>query len=512
MALSWGGKRARGGVDEALLGGEMAAVDLGSNSFHMIVARMVEGELQVVDKRREMVRLASGLSESNELDDSARERALSCLERFGQRLSTLPRGAVRAVGTNTLRKAKDSRNFIRQAEAALGHPIQVIAGREEARLIYLGVSQSTPTDGGQRLVIDIGGGSTEFIIGEGFNSLHRESLHMGCVSYSQRFFPDGVISRKALRKAELAGHLEILRIASHYRDLGWQAEVGASGTIKAVAEVVRENGWSEGRITLDSLYELRQAMLKCGSIEALVLPGLSPERRPVFPGGVAVLTAAFEALEIEGMTVSDGALREGLLYDLLGRIRHEDVRDRTIAKLQERYRIDRGHAGRVEATALECLRQLVTTCELPGDEHFHHLAWAARLHEMGLAISHSGYHKHGAYLAANSDMTGFSRQEQDILAALIHVHRRKLRMECFQELNDSEVVWRLAVLLRLAVILHHSRADQPLPPFELTYKTGKRRFRISFSDGWLDAHPLTRADLKEEARLLKGAGLALKFS
>jgi exopolyphosphatase/guanosine-5'-triphosphate,3'-diphosphate pyrophosphatase len=274
--------------------------------------------------------------------------------------------------------------------------------------------------------------------------------------------------------------------------------------------VVRRNGWSDGDITLDSLYDLRAAMLDCGHIGKLSLDGLNAERAPVFVGGAAVLTAAFEALEIERMSVSEGALREGLLYDQLGRIRHEDVRDRTIAKLQERYLVDREHAKRVEATALECLTQMSSFCALPGDEHFSLLSWAARLHEAGLAISHSGYHKHGAYLLANSDLTGFSRQEQDVLAVLVLMHRRKLRRDALEKLGDPEMVWRMAVLLRLAVLLHHSRSAEPLPPFTLSYKAGKQRFRLTFPAHWLEQHPLTRADLKEEAGRLKAAGLSLK--
>jgi len=491
--------------------GGIAAIDLGSNSFHMIVARIVDGELQVIDKDREMVRLAAGLNEDMELDAGARERALNCLRRFGERLSAVPQGSVRAVGTNTLRQARDSAAFIREAEAALGHPIQVIAGREEARLIYLGVSHSTPSDGGQRLVIDIGGGSTEFIIGEGFTTRHRESLRMGCVSYSRRFFPDGEITRKALRKAELSAHLELLSIAGRYRDIGWREAIGASGTIKAVAEVLQTNGWSERGITLDSLYRLRKALLKKGHSDRLDLPGLNPQRAPVFVGGVAVLTAAFEALEIDEMNVSDGALREGLLYDMLGRIRHEDVRDRSITQIQERYQVDREHAARVETTARDCLEQMAAFCGLPGDEHFQLLGWAARLHEVGLAISHSGYHRHGAYLVANFDMTGFSRQEQDILAALILMHRRKLRMEGLDGLENPEVVWRLAILLRLSVLLHHNRSNKPLPAFTIGYTPQKRRFKVCFPDDWLEQHPLIRADLKAEAALLKAAGLKLKF-
>ncbi|CAK0774741.1 Exopolyphosphatase [Gammaproteobacteria bacterium] len=493
----------------------MAAVDLGSNSFHMIIARVVEGGLHTLDRMREMVRLGGGLDAEGNLDTASRVRAIACLERFGQRLRGMPAGSVRAVGTNTLRQARNVDAFLRQAREALGHPIEVIAGREEARLIYLGVSHSLPDTSGNRLVIDIGGGSTEFIIGEGFEPKHRESLVMGCVSYSLRFFPQGVLTAAAMRAAETAAAQELQIIRPRYRTIGWQTAVGSSGTINAIHAILSANRWSSDGITLQGLQTLRQALLAAGSMAALNLTGLPPERVPVLPGGVAILIAAFENLGIEHLTVSDGALREGLLYDLLGRLLDEDVRDRTIRALMRRYHVDLSQARRVESTALALLAQGGVGCghTLPVDEHRHMLSWAALLHELGLTIAHSGYHRHGAYVVANSDMPGFSRPEQQFLGALIRGHRRRLPMELFEALPEGyfEVGWRLCVILRLAVLLHHSRNHSALPKVGLRFKPEKRSLRLSFPEGWLDCNPLTRADLEGEVSYLKAAGVRLRI-
>ena len=494
----------------------MAAVDLGSNSFHMIIARVVEGGLHTLDRMREMVRLGGGLDEEGNLDSASRVRAIACLERFGQRLRGMPAGSVRAVGTNTLRQARNSNAFLRQAREALGHPIEVIAGREEARLIYLGVSHSLPDMPGNRLVIDIGGGSTEFIIGEGFEPKHRESLVMGCVSYSLRFFPQGILTLAAMRAAETAAAQELQIIRPRYRGIGWQTTVGSSGTINAIQDILYANHWSSDGITLQGLQTLRHTLLAAGNLSALNLAGLQPERIPVLPGGVAILTAAFESLGIERLAVSDGALREGLLYDLLGRLLDEDVRDRTIRALIRRYHVDLSQARRVERTALALLAQggEGTGYVLPIDEHRHTLSWAALLHELGLTIAHSGYHRHGAYVVDNSDMPGFSRPEQQFLGALIRAHRRRLPIELFEALPDGrfEAAWRLCVLLRLAVLLHHSRShDSTLPEVSIHFKPDKRSLRLSFPEDWMDCNPLTRADLEGEVAYLKAAGIKLRY-
>jgi exopolyphosphatase/guanosine-5'-triphosphate,3'-diphosphate pyrophosphatase len=490
----------------------IAAVDLGSNSFHMIIARLMVGQPQVLDRMREMVQLAAGLDRHHHLSQEAQGRALACLERFGQRLRSLPPGSVRAVGTSTLRQARNAAGFIAAAQRALGHPIEVISGQEEARLIYLGVAHTLPAQEGRRLVIDIGGGSTECIIGERFEAQHRESLRVGCVIVSRHFFPKGALTSRHMRDAETAARLQLLGLEGRYRAIGWQDCAGSSGTIKAVQAILLANGWSEDGITLDGLCRLRDAVLEAGNVSRLELPGLRPERAPVLPGGLAILLAAFESLGIERMQVSEGAMREGVLYDLLGRIQHEDVRDRTIVQLTERYHVDAAQAARVEKTALECLAQVAQAWGLMNEEHRQILGWAARLHEIGLAIAHSGYHKHGAYLAQYSDMLGFSSQEQQVLAALIRMHRRTFVRSAFQSLPGvwKEPAWRLSVLLRLAVLLHHSRSPEPLPEFKLS--VSDRTIELKFARGFLAHHPLTLADLKEEADYLRSAKLRLKVS
>ncbi|MEW6354641.1 MAG: exopolyphosphatase [Pseudomonadota bacterium] len=484
----------------------LAAVDLGSNSFHMIIARVAQGRLHVLDRMRETVRLAAGLDKKNTLRPNAQKRALNCLQRFGQSLRGLPPDSVRAVGTNTLRVAQNSANFLRTAQRALGHPIEIIGGHEEARLIYLGVARSLAPDAKRRLVIDIGGGSTECIIGEGFRPLHMESLPLGCVGATLKYFPRGVIDRAAFARAEIAALQELQPIAARYRALGWQMSIGASGTVKAVLDVVQAQRWSDNGITLASLRKLRKRLFAAGHVRRLKLAGLRDDRLPVFPGGVAILLAVFESLGIKRMLYSDGALREGLLFDLLGRIRHEDIRDATVTNLCARYHVDMRQAARVERTALHCLQQ--TNLQRHADA----LRWAARLHEIGLAVSHSQYRKHSAYLVENSDMPGFSRPEQQLLTVLILGQRGKFPLINFQTLPDDlgKTAQRLCLLLRFAVLLNRSRSAQPPPKFtvQLTAKT----LRIKFPRGWLAKHPLTKADLEQEKLYLKPAKINLRIS
>lgn len=489
----------------------VAAVDLGSNSFHMIVARVLNGQLHVLDRLQEMVRLAAGLNEQNRLDKASRKRALECLSRFGERLRSMPPGAVRAVGTNTLRRARNSGKFITQATRALGHPIQIISGQEEARLIYQGVARNLPDNGEQRLVLDIGGGSTEIIIGRQLETLLTESLYIGCVGLSSRYFSRGRISPRAWRRAEIAAQLELQPVAAQFRAHAWQTAYGSSGTVRAVGTILQARHWSETGITLESLYRLREALLAAGHVRQLKDFGISPERSIVLPGGVAILIAAFEALKIERLQVSDGALREGLLYDLLGRFRKEDVRARTIAGLSARYQVDRAQAERVTQTARYCFTQLAEAWAL-NEEAGQALEWAARLHEIGLAIAHSKYHRHGAYLVQHSDLPGFSWQEQQLLATLIRVHRRRFTPGIFEDLPKAQLRTgrRLAVLLRLGVLLHRGRTDTELPLFQL--QAAKNSLSVKFPRAWLARHPLTREDLRQESVFLKAAGMRLRFA
>ena len=489
----------------------IAAIDLGSNSFHLIVAKTDEDNFRVVDRMREMVQLAAGLDGDNNLTDNAIERATDCLERFGERLRDLPQNAVRVVGTNTLRKARNVFSFIAQAEAALGHSIDIISGYEEARLIYLGVAHGLDDEAEQRLVMDIGGGSTEFILGRRFDPLYMESRHMGCVSHSHAFFADGRIEAQNMRAAEIAALQELESMQERYRRVGWQSVIGTSGTILSIRDIVIAQGWSEEGITPAALAQLRQAMLDAGHLDALELNGLSVKRRPVFPGGVAILVAAFDALRIECMRVSDGALREGLLYDLLGRIHSEDVRERTVGELTQRYRIDLEQSERVRQTAETLLEQIADSWELNAEEYRRMLRWAASLHEIGLSISHNQYHKHGGYLLRSLDMPGFADGEQRRLAVLVRGHRRKIPIAEFEKLPSSysRSIVRLCVILRLAITLHRRRSEEPPPPVSMSAEDST--IKLNYPDGWFNAHPLMRADLDQEAVYLRAAGFKLKF-
>ncbi|MFP4062537.1 MAG: exopolyphosphatase [Halochromatium sp.] len=487
-----------------------AAVDLGSNSFHLLVARADGGSLQVIDRYKEMVRLGEGLTEDKGLLPEVAERALACLERIGQRLRGLAPANVRVVGTNTLRQLRPGIGFIEQAEAVLGHPIEVIAGREEARLVYLGVAHGLAIGDEKRLVVDIGGGSTELIVGQGFKATLRESLHMGCVSISRHYLPGDKITAKAMDRAELACALEIRPVRELFRHSGWSTATGSSGTIKAIATVIAAEGWSDDGISAAGLARLRAALIDCGKVSAFAFKGLSEERRAVFAGGVAVLRAVFQALEIERMRASDEALREGLIYEMVGRVHHEDVRERTVATLCRRFDIDREHAGRVRATALELLAQLRDAWALHHENYPKMLGWAADLHEIGLAVSHSQYQKHGAYLLRNADLSGFTRQEQDALAALVLGHRRKFPVDVFMALPRParDCGRRLAILLRLAVLMHRGRSASAEPNPQVEAEGD--RLRLRFPAGWLDAHPLTRLEFEQEAERLAGAGLSLE--
>jgi exopolyphosphatase / guanosine-5'-triphosphate,3'-diphosphate pyrophosphatase len=489
----------------------VAAVDLGSNSFHMVIARVQGGQVQILDRLKEMVRLAGGLGPDNNLNDDARERALETLTRFGERVRGMEVGSVRAFGTNTLRKARNARAFLDDVEDALGHPVEIISGLEEARLVYMGVAYSLQSGPGRRLVIDIGGGSTEFIIGQGFEPQHRDSKYMGCVSYSRAYFPDGLIDEARFERAVLAARQELESMAARYSAIGWDFCIGASGTIKAIGQICEATGYSRGGITLAAMQKIRRRLIKLGKADSTKIAGLGEERVPVFPGGLAILIAAFESLGIKRMLVSDGALREGLMYDLIGRMHEQDVRDQTVANMCARYGIDVVHARRVERTALALLDQVKDDWEL--DEQYWRkiLRWSALLHEIGLAVTHANYHKHGSYLVENSDMPGFSRQDQQLLWALIRSHRRSFKPHRYVNMANkvSRSGKRLTILLRLAHLLNRNRRDDFLPPIKVQV-TG-RTLELIFPAGWLETMPLTLTALEEEASLLAAGKFKLVF-
>ena len=486
----------------------IAAIDLGSNSFHMVLAKADHGELRILERLGDKVQLAAGIDEQRLLNEEAMQRGLDCLRRFAQLTSSLPEGAVRVVGTNALREARNRGEFIRRAEEVLGHPVEVISGREEARLIYLGVSHSIADTPGKRLVADIGGGSTEFIIGQRFEPLLRESLQMGCVSYTQRFFKDGKITAARYAQAYTAARLEIMGIEHALRRLGWEDVVGASGTIKAIGLAIQSAGLGNGDVNPQGLAWLKRKIFKIGEVEKLDLDGIKPDRRGIFPAGLAILEAIFDACEIDRMTHSEGALREGVLYDLLGRHHHEDVRERTLSALMERYHVDLDQAARVESKALEALEQVAQAWQLDDEWHRDLLVWGARVHELGLDIAHYQYHKHGAYLIEHSDLAGFSRQDQQMLALLVRGHRRNIPKDKFADFGEEGLkLIRLCVLLRFAILFHHIRGTQAMPKVQL--QASEQSLEIVFPADWLEANPLTQADFTQEAGWLKRIGVEL---
>ncbi len=492
----------------------VAAVDLGSNSFHLIVARLENGVPRIVDRHREMVRLADGLDSENMLTAEARWRALGCLNRFGERLRGLSSKDVRAVGTNTFRAADNTTEFLAEAEQALGHPIDIVSGIEEARLIYQGVVRSMDSADEKRLVVDIGGGSTELIVGQGKVAGAMNSFYMGCVSMSRQFFADGDITEERMLLAETAARQELEPFQEIYNKSGWDVALGASGTIKAAARIAFENGWSDDKKVINKrgLKHIRKMLIELGHVDKLEMKGLVEQRIPVICGGVAILRAIFGVLGIDSMRATSGALREGLLYDLVGRLQHHDVRDHSVNTLAQRCNIDMAQADRVSRIALDLFDMTSAEWKITGDDMREMLGWAARLHECGMMVAYNQYHKHGAYIITNANMHGFSQQEQGLLAMLVRAHRRKFPNGELRSLPGrwARQAQRLAILLRVAVTLCRGRSDTTMPGLEAA--AGKNSLNLKIPGDWLDFHPLTRADLASEAGYLKGIDYSLKLT
>jgi exopolyphosphatase/guanosine-5'-triphosphate,3'-diphosphate pyrophosphatase len=470
----------------------------------MLVAQVVKTpsgtQLRPIDTLRESVRLAAGLTDNKLLGNDAYQRGIAAIRRFGERIRGFDPANVRAVATNTLRVAKNAPHFIREAEEALGFPIEVIAGVEEARLIYIGAAHEVPAVQGNRLVVDIGGGSTELIIGKGYEPRLMESLYIGCVSHSLRFFPKGNIDSHAFKEAELAARREIQVISEAYLKAGWKQVIGSSGTARALAELIAENNFNgqidnaDGLITRDGLRAMKKHLLKYDHINQVELQGLKDDRRSVWPGGLAIMIAVFDELGIESMEVTDAALRIGVLYDLLGRSQHEDMRFVTVEQFMQRYAVDREQAKRVGNLAAEFLAQLPKPDEESRADNIALLQWAANLHEIGLSISHNGYHKHSAYIAGNADMPGFSKNDQARLAALLIGHTGKLGKLAN---NASFSDWRMLFCMRLAQVLCRGRSDINLPKVKVSEHNGD--YLVSLSKDWAREHPLTEFSLQKEA-------------
>lgn len=476
----------------------IAAIDLGSNSFHMIIARWDNDQLIILDRLREPVRLGWGLEADGTLSPDARDRAMACLDKFGECLREYPSRSVRIVGTKTLRSLNDSREFLADAQARLGHPVEIISGDEEARLVYLGVAHCIAPAAGKRIVVDIGGGSTEVILGEGVTPILKESLSMGCVAIAKKFFFDGRVNDKAIKKASIACQQEIEPITDIFIDQGWREVLGASGTIKAVAKVCQTAGWSDGTITAEGLEKIVQLYRIHGSTD-LKISGLSEDRQTVFLGGVIVLQALFESLLLKSMLAADWALREGLLYDLKGRLENHDIRQASVDALAKRFHVNLEKSARVEQTALLLLEQAAEAWGLNVNETGKLLRWAARLYPVGLDIAHSDYHKHSAYIVEHVDLAGCSRVEQLQLAALVLAHRKRFPTKQFP--LDNAALVQVAILLRLAIIFHRGRKKNGLPI--LGVKISAKKINLSLPELWLEENPLTAADLETEIRHLQ---------
>ncbi len=491
-------------------GSVLAAIDLGSNSFHLIVARIEHGEMRPVEVLAEKVQLGAGL-EQGRLSADAIQRGLDCLSRFAQLLDSLEPTRIRAVGTNALRQAKNRLDFTLPAKEILGSRVDVIYGREEARLVYLGVAHTLADDANSRLVVDIGGGSTEFVIGERFEPQKLESLQMGCVSYGRKCFPGDVINAKNYRLAYDRARVETSHIRHRYRAEHWAECVGSSGTLNAIESIVTLNGWSDGGITRKSLSKLQQKLLSFGRFDEIQLEGLSENRRNVIVPGVAIASALFDILGVEHMRTSRGALREGVIYDLMGRLRHEDVRERTINALVQRYSADEDTAAVVERRCRTLFSATAGSWRLQ-DEDWELLHWTARTHEIGMAISHKHSNRHSAYLLRNADLPGFSQAEQENLAILSQGQRGKIHSDTLDDLPKPERrrLRYLLVIIRLAVRFKYVETLAELPDFGVTADDSS--LALGFPEGWLEEHPLTLSELEQEKAYLGRLEIALSYS
>jgi exopolyphosphatase/guanosine-5'-triphosphate,3'-diphosphate pyrophosphatase len=493
----------------------LAAVDLGSNSFHLQIARVVDDVLYPLDAMKETVRLGAGITDDKRIDEVTAQRAFATLRLFAERLRGMSKDRVRVVGTNALRVAKNAGDFVKEAESILGFPIEVIAGREEARLIYVGVAKSLPPANHNRLVIDIGGGSTEFIIGHRLKPKQMDSLYMGCVSYSSRYFPAGEIDKRRFKEAQLAARKEIEQIRSSFNKEGWRECYGSSGTAKALAGIIAEAGLSAGTINRKGLEWLRDRAIKAGNFDKLGL-AIKSDRIPVLAGGLAIMLTIFEELDLGEMSTVDTALRDGVLYDMLGRAHHSDVRETTVEQFGRRYHIDQAQADRVRALAVHFFEQVKTPCTTELETTLQNasrqrLIWAARLHELGMAIAQAGFHKHSAYVLANADMPGFSKREQAALARLVLAQRGKLS-KIAADSGIGEDFVREALCLRLAVLLSRSRRAVAIKHFRLARVEALNQFQLAVDAAWLADHDLTDYELAQEIAewLPLGVGISLE--
>lgn len=472
----------------------LAAIDLGSNSFRLEIGRFQGGHIERVEYLKEAVRQGSGLDEEKNLNPAAMQRGWDCLARFAERLNGFKKQQVRAVATQTLREARNRDEFLRHAQVILGFPIEVVSGHEEARLIYQGVSRLLPQSDEQRLVVDIGGRSTEMIVGQGYEARHMESYRLGSVAWTRSYFGTGQYTASAFKTAEIAAKAVLDQALDLFPRSQWDVVYGSSGTVSAVADLLAANGWAPGLVTRPGLDWLVERMVKAGHMDTFRIDGLKDERRPVLSGGVAVLRAIVDLFNIQQMLPAQGALRQGALYDLIDRDTDGgDVRERTVVWLSNRFSADEAQAQRVSTVSTALFAQVAAA-----DEHEQRysqkLVWASRLHEIGTHISHDRSYHHGAYILDNVDAPGFSMQELHRMSELVLGQRGKLR-KLEQSLGD-ELFAKQLICLRLAVLLCHARRMPEYEALKLSYRAGQ--FKLSTPAGWAKRYPQSAWLLGEE--------------
>lgn len=490
----------------------MCAVgDLGSNTFHLMIAEVSGPRINIIDRIRVPVRLAAGLDEDDYLTQESQERAFECLEQFRQRLQNFPPEYVNFAGTNALRKAKNAEPFVEKASKILGYRINIISGYEEARLVFAGVARNIEPDNKKRLMIDIGGGSTEFAIGRRFEPFIMESIDAGCLSVAIRFFKDELITKEDMHNAIIAAGLKLSPIIARLKAVGWSSAIGSSGSIQAIEKVVQYYSWCDDGISYSSISNLRKYLIEKGRFEKELFPEISEDRAKVFAGGVAVLYSIFKNLGVDHISVSDGGIREGLLLDLSGRIDHHDVRDTSISVFAKKYNVDMDQSDRVFSNAEKIYNKVLNNWELAEPNCKELLRWASDVHEVGLSVSHGRYHKHSAYLVRYSNLAGFSRENQMLLGFIVRAHRKKFPQNALNKLSEKNryLATSLSVIIRISVILCRSRNNLPIDLMEI--ESGKFSIGLKFPDGWLESNPLTNAGLEQEKIYLSEIGWELNF-
>lgn len=496
-----------------LLSRDIAAIDLGSNSFHMVVAKVVGEDLQIVSRHKQRVRLASGLGKDKRLSEEAIQRGLECLAMFAERLQGFEPDNVRIAATHTLRQARNTRAFMKRAREVLPFPIEVISGTEEARLIYTGVAHTQP-ESKSKLVIDIGGGSTEMIIGNGFEPELVNSTLMGCVSFTDQFFTNGKLSEKNFARASIASQQRFESLIQPYRKKGWDAALGSSGTIKAIKDVLIGLGFDDGVITAKRMSKLIETLCQFDTIDTIKLQGLTDDRKPVFAAGVAILDAIINGLKIKELHFSDGALREGLLYEMEERFKRSDIRMRTTENLARKHLVDLNHADKVRQQADIFLKQIAAESDLKKNgELATLLGWSALLHEVGLSISYQGFHRHSAYILRYTNMPGFNQEQQLVLSTLARFHRKSLKLSEMAEFSlfKKRHIILLIRILRLSVLLNGQRNDEPLPALFIRINNEDEWALECEDENWLESNKLLHADLVSEQEFWHKAGWILSF-